>query len=186
MELNRGEDENGVEVFPLEALTSREIEILNLLADHLTNLEIAELLILSLNTVKWYARQIYSKLGVANRRQAVHRANELGLLRTSATRHNLPPALTPFIGRQVDQEAIQKLITAADTRLLTLTGLGGIGKTRLAIQVASNLAEEDHEFVKDGVYFVGLAPATDLDSMVVMIAKALKLSLREGMDTTRQ
>jgi ATP/maltotriose-dependent transcriptional regulator MalT len=78
MELNRGGDENGLWVFPLEALTSRENEILNLLADHHTNREIAELLTLSLNTVKWYARQIYSKLGVANRRQAVHRANELG------------------------------------------------------------------------------------------------------------
>ncbi len=186
MELNRGGDENGLWVFPLEALTSRENEILNLLADHHTNREIAGLLTLSLNTVKWYARQIYSKLGVGNRRQAVDRANELGLLRTSATQHNLPPALTPFIGRQEDQEAIQKLITAADTRLLTLTGLGGIGKTRLAIQVASNLAEEDHEFVKDGVYFVGLAPATDLDSMVTTIARALKSSLREGMKTTKQ
>jgi predicted ATPase len=56
----------------------------------------------------------------------------------------------------------------------------------LAIQVASNLAEEDHEFVKDGVYFVGLAPATDIDSMVATIARALNLSLREGMKTTKQ
>jgi predicted ATPase/DNA-binding CsgD family transcriptional regulator len=180
------EDENGLRPFPLEALTSRESEILNLLADHLTNREIGELLILSLNTVKWYARQIYSKLGVANRRQAVLRAKELGLLRPAGKQHNLPPAITPFIGRQEEQEAIQKLIAGADTRLLTLTGLGGIGKTRLAIQVASDLAEEDHTFVMDGIYFVGLAAATDLDSMVSMIARALNLSLREGMKSTRQ
>ena len=180
------EDENGLETFPLEALTSREREILSLLADHLSNREIAELLILSLNTVKWYARQIYSKLGVANRRQAVLRAKELGLLRPAGLQHNLPPALTPFIGRHEEQDAIQKMIAGADTRLLTLTGLGGIGKTRLAIQVASDLAEEDHAFVRDGVYFAGLAAATDLDSMVSMIARALNLSLREGMKSTRQ
>jgi ATP/maltotriose-dependent transcriptional regulator MalT len=52
----------------VEPLTKRELEILSLLAANRTNQEIASALSLSLNSVKWYARQIYTKLGVDNRR----------------------------------------------------------------------------------------------------------------------
>ena len=52
-------------------------------AARLTNQEIAVELNLSVNTVKWYARNIYSKLGVSNRRAAVIRAHELGILQNS-------------------------------------------------------------------------------------------------------
>lgn len=51
----------------VEPLTDRELEILSLMAQHRTNREIADTLILSLNTVKWYARQIYGKLGGGGR-----------------------------------------------------------------------------------------------------------------------
>ncbi len=64
----------------VEDLSLREREILAHLADHRSDREIAHKLVLSLNTVKWYARQIYGKLGVDNRRLAVQRAQELGLL----------------------------------------------------------------------------------------------------------
>jgi predicted ATPase/DNA-binding CsgD family transcriptional regulator len=63
-----------------DALTEREIEILKLMADGLTNPEIAERLVLSVGTVKWYSSQILGKLNVKNRLQAVARADELGLL----------------------------------------------------------------------------------------------------------
>jgi len=52
----------------VEPLTDRELEILSLMAQQRTNQEIADTLILSLNTVKWYARQIYGKLGVGGQR----------------------------------------------------------------------------------------------------------------------
>ncbi len=61
-------------------LTNREVEVLRLLAAGLSNKEIAGRLILSLGTVKWYVSDIYSKLGVTNRTQAVARARELNLL----------------------------------------------------------------------------------------------------------
>ena len=64
----------------VEDLTSRELEILTQFADRRSDREIAENLMLSLNTVKWYARQIYGKLGVNNRRMAVLRAQKYGLL----------------------------------------------------------------------------------------------------------
>ncbi len=61
-------------------LTPREQEVLCLLASGLSNREIAEKLVFSLGTVKWYVNQIYSKLGVGSRTQAIVRANELQLL----------------------------------------------------------------------------------------------------------
>lgn len=61
----------------IEPLTERELEVLRLIADGLSNQEIADTLILSVGTVKWYTTQIYGKLGVQNRAQAVRRAQQL-------------------------------------------------------------------------------------------------------------
>lgn len=63
-----------------DALTERELEILQLVANGKSNRDIAEDLVLAIGTVKWYISQIYSKLGVASRTQAVARAQELGLI----------------------------------------------------------------------------------------------------------
>src|SRR4051794_8862329 len=67
---------------------------------------------------------------------------------------NLVLPRSPLIGRKHEVAAIQRLLLQEQVGLLTLTGPGGIGKTRLAMQVATSLL--DH-FV-DGVYFVSLAP----------------------------
>ena len=69
-----------VSAAPSNPLTPREQEVLCLLAGGLSNREIAEKLVFSLGTVKWYVNQIYSKLGVGSRTQAIVRANELQLL----------------------------------------------------------------------------------------------------------
>ncbi len=66
-----------------EPLTSREVEVLGLIADGHSNQQIADELILSLGTVKWHSNQIYMKLGVPNRTSAVARARELGVLSTT-------------------------------------------------------------------------------------------------------
>jgi len=65
---------------PAAILTRRELEILGLLAAGSSNQEIADRLIIGVNTVKWYLRTIYDKLDSANRTQAVARARLLGLL----------------------------------------------------------------------------------------------------------
>ena len=64
----------------VEPLSARELEILRLIADGLTNQEIADRLVLSLPTVKWHTGNLYGKLGVNSRTQAAARARELGIL----------------------------------------------------------------------------------------------------------
>lgn len=64
----------------VEPLSEREIEVLQLIAEGLSNQEIAQRLFLSLSTVKWHTSNIYGKLGVKNRTQAVAKARSLGIL----------------------------------------------------------------------------------------------------------
>ncbi|RPJ25060.1 MAG: tetratricopeptide repeat protein [Chloroflexi bacterium] len=85
---------------------------------------------------------------------------------------NLPNPLTSFIGREREMEEVKRLLSS--TRLLTLTGTGGIGKTRLAIHVAKDLAKS----YKDGVWWVELAPL--IDSRLVPQAVAKVLEVRES------
>jgi LuxR family maltose regulon positive regulatory protein len=68
----------------VEPLSQRELEVLQLIAEGLTNREIAERLFLSLNTVKVHTRNIYGKLNVRSRTQAIARSQELGLLPTKS------------------------------------------------------------------------------------------------------
>jgi predicted ATPase/class 3 adenylate cyclase len=88
--------------------------------------------------------------------------------------NNLPTQLTPFIGREHEITSVSDLIRNPDIRMVTLTGAGGTGKTRLSLQVAG--AVLDH--FPDGIYFVPLAETTDLDLAVSKIAQVL--DVREG------
>src|SRR6266702_3433206 len=85
--------------------------------------------------------------------------------------NNLPLQPTPFIGREKEVNAVQPLLLRDEVRLLTLTGPGGTGKTRLGLQVAAQLS--DH--FADGVFFVNLAPISDSTFVVPAIAQTLDL-----------
>ena len=85
---------------------------------------------------------------------------------------NLPVPLTPLIGRSAEVAAARDLIMRERARLLTLTGPPGIGKTRLALEVASQVADE----FEDGVYFVSLAPISDPGLVLPALARALHIS----------
>ncbi len=92
--------------------------------------------------------------------------------------HNLPPQLTPFVGREREQAEIIRRLTDRHCRLLDLVGPGGIGKTRLALQVAQTLSGSTpaEGFFGDGVYFVALAAANATNAVVLAIAEALGVS----------
>jgi predicted ATPase/class 3 adenylate cyclase/DNA-binding SARP family transcriptional activator len=89
--------------------------------------------------------------------------------RVRLKRGSLPVVARAVIGRAVEIAAVQNLLRSPEVRLLTLTGVGGSGKTCLAVEVASHVAEQ---FV-DGVYFVDLAPISDPDLVLPAIAQAL-------------
>jgi predicted ATPase/transcriptional regulator with XRE-family HTH domain len=82
---------------------------------------------------------------------------------------NLPTSATPIIGRETELAEVGNLLRRSETRLVTLTGPGGTGKTRLALQVATDLRGTFH----DGVCLVSLAPITDPNLVVPTIAQTL-------------
>jgi len=88
--------------------------------------------------------------------------------------NNLPIQTTTLIGREREVGRIHELLLEPHVRLLTLTGPGGTGKTRLALHAGADLLEE---FV-DGVYFIDLAPITDPSLIVSTIGPALGLTER--------
>ena len=96
--------------------------------------------------------------------------------RAVASQH-LPAQLTSFVGRDSEIGELRQLL--AKNRLVTLTGAGGVGKTRLGIQVAAAMAGE----FSDGVWQVDLAPITDPELVAVTVARALGLPDQPGRST---
>jgi predicted ATPase/class 3 adenylate cyclase len=88
--------------------------------------------------------------------------------------HNLPVQLTPFIGRARELAELRALVASA--RLVTLTGAGGAGKTRLSLQVAAELVDAS----ADGVWLVELAAVTDEDAVPAVICDALRIVRQPG------
>lgn len=96
--------------------------------------------------------------------------------------HNLPAQLTPFIGRREEIAAVSRLIGLAEspTRLVTITGPGGTGKTRLSLQVADGLRHQQPTCFPDGTYFVELSSLTEPSQVVTAVAEALAVHEQNG------
>jgi len=84
---------------------------------------------------------------------------------------NIPVQRTAFIGREVEVIALQQLLNREDVRLVTLTGPGGIGKTRLALRVADEMS--DH--FAGGVYFVSLSAVREKEATITAVAQGIGL-----------
>ena len=94
----------------------------------------------------------------------------------SLYRTNLPVPATPFLGREAELAEVVELLTEDGPRLLTLTGPGGTGKTRLALQAAAQASE----CFPDGVFWVPLAPLRDPELVLPSLARTLGVSEERG------
>ena len=97
-------------------------------------------------------------------------------------RHNLPTQATTFIGRQAELAELGRLLAAPDVRLVTVVGLGGMGKTRLALEAGA----AEIERYRDGVYFVSLAPLQSTGAIIPALSQALGFTFYEGSEPRRQ
>ncbi len=148
---------------PGTAVTTRETEVLALIGQHLTNAQIAEALCISVRTVDSHVAALLRKLQAPDRRTL---ARQAGVERLPG-RGALPVPVTPFIGRATERAALSRLL--AEHRLVTAVGPGGIGKSRLAISVAGDLAVER----RDGAWFVDLVRVTDPAAVSAAVAEAV-------------
>jgi transcriptional regulator with XRE-family HTH domain len=85
---------------------------------------------------------------------------------------NIPAPVTSFVGRERDVEQVRALLLRDTVRLVSLVGPPGIGKTRLALEVATDLLNR----FEDGITFVPLAPVTDTDLVIPTVAKTVGVS----------
>ncbi|HZH34494.1 MAG TPA: tetratricopeptide repeat protein [Pyrinomonadaceae bacterium] len=94
----------------------------------------------------------------------------------------LPVFLTKFVDRKAELEQIERILSARETRILTLTGMGGSGKTRLAVEAARNLLDE----FDNSIYFVSFADLRDARLVSDTLLKALNLSRLANSDPLAQ
>jgi predicted ATPase/DNA-binding CsgD family transcriptional regulator len=160
------------EAFDGLPISRREAEVLAALRDRLTNAEIAERLFISVRTVESHVSTLLRKLGAADRRELARRAATSQEVRHAGA--GLPVALTSFVGRDAEREVVAKHLRAG--RLVTLKGPGGVGKTRLAIEVASKRLRDGD----DGVAFADLSAAGDGDDVLRVVAEAVGVTDQPG------
>jgi predicted ATPase/DNA-binding CsgD family transcriptional regulator len=98
--------------------------------------------------------------------------------------HNLPAALTRFVGREAELAALERLL--GNERLVSLVGPGGVGKTRLALQAAWQALKERPEQFPEGICFVSLSVVQSADVLVFAIAEALQAPYFGGADLKQQ
>ncbi|HZU11237.1 MAG TPA: helix-turn-helix domain-containing protein [Chloroflexota bacterium] len=115
-------------------------------------------------------------LDAEQRRQLAETVTRTRAVPVATTRRELNTLLalelSPLIGREHEEAAVVHLLRGRDVRIVTLTGTGGVGKTRLALRVASELKSAYH----DGSAVVSLAPLRDADQALPAIASALDVA----------
>ncbi|MEV5660263.1 ATP-binding protein [Streptomyces flaveolus] len=155
-------------------ISAREAEVLALLGEHLSNAEMAARLVLSVRTVESHVSSLLRKLHLPDRRALARHAAEAARAERSRSAPALPAPLTAFIGRVRERGELAEAVKAH--RLVTVTGPGGVGKTRLALAVAADMAGD----FADGVWFVDLVPVTEPDRVGAAVAAAVGVGEQPG------
>ncbi|TLS45352.1 ATPase [Streptomyces montanus] len=155
-------------------VSAREAEVLALLGEHLSNAEISAQLFISVRTVESHVSALLRKLQEPDRRALSRRAAELARAEQSRPVPALPAPLTAFIGRVRERAELAEAVKAR--RQVTAVGPGGVGKTRLALAVAAEAADD----FADGVWFVDLAPITDPGRVGAAVAAAVGVGEQPG------
>ncbi|MFE6872204.1 ATP-binding protein [Kitasatospora sp. NPDC057692] len=155
-------------------ISPREADVLALLGEHLSNAEIAARLFISVRTVESHTSALLRKLELPDRRALSRRAAELAGAGRSRPAPALPAPLTAFVGRERERAELAAALAAH--RQVTAVGPGGVGKTRLALAVAADLAGG----FADGAWFVDLAPVMDPDRVAAAVAAALGVGEQPG------
>ncbi|MFC4468879.1 ATP-binding protein [Streptomyces xiangluensis] len=155
-------------------ISSREAEVLALLGEHLSNAEIAARLVISIRTVESHVSSLLRKLEVPDRRALSRRAAESAHAERSRSAPALPARLTPFVGRARERAELAEAVKTH--RQVTAVGPGGVGKTRLALAVAAEVAGD----FADGVWFVDLVPVTDPERVGAAVAAAVGVGEQPG------
>jgi transcriptional regulator with XRE-family HTH domain len=153
--------ERGARKFPHPATLDRLSDALGLSAVERATFELAS-----------RRRTARTDVGAVASQVAVGKPDQVRL--AGDARHNLPPRLTSFVGRDRELAAVRRLLD--EGRLVTLTGAGGMGKTRLAIEVARSLLD----VYPDGVWLVELAVLGQPDLVPQAVASALGLRDEPG------
>ncbi|WP_434095233.1 ATP-binding protein [Streptomyces flaveolus] len=131
-------------------------------------------LVLSVRTVESHVSSLLRKLRLPDRRALARHAAEAARAERSRSAPALPAPLTAFIGRVRERGELAEAVRAH--RLVTVTGPGGVGKTRLALAVAADLAGD----FADGVWFVDLVPVTEPDRVGAAVAAAVGVGEQPG------
>jgi predicted ATPase/DNA-binding CsgD family transcriptional regulator len=168
-------------------VSAREAEVLSLVGEHLTNAQIAARLYISPRTAESHVASLLRKLGVADRRELAAVATRQAPGADGRSGHSdlpppppLPSPLTPFVGRAIERAALAEAVVR--DRLVTAVGPGGVGKTRLAVAVAADVAAA----FADGVWYVDLVPVTDPAAVDAAVATAVGLAEQRGGSPTQE
>ncbi len=152
--------------------------MLSLIEAHLTNSQIADELCLSVRTVESHVSSLMRKLQVSDRRSLARQAARAGLDAAlddvAPDLGRWPAAVSSYVGRTVEETTLSAAI--GEHRMVTVTGPGGVGKTRLTVQVVRDLAATR----RDGGWFVDLVQVTDPAMLIPAVASAVGVAEPPG------